>query len=316
MRHAAVDIEWETLKPSSRYLLAMYCQPRTNRQRGLLDAAQWFRLDETLSKLAPGAEHRDIEARWLDLLDACAEHLQSGTEVRELRALTRALRILADLADHRRKDATLRRLWETMSDELNPSTSTRRSGTEVATLRGRKWSALRESLSRVLAAHNARAAPESLLPRAPRQPSMFPDDTYSVIAQELRHQARGSGLGVIVAPPGSGRTELALAYATAKLRDHTYDQVFVLRATNPLRLEQDFMIMAEKLTGPSNDRVRLRRDALTHLKENNRWLIVFTSVQDPAILLPFFPVEHRRAYSLHVLASAPGAKARPISPQL
>ena len=152
-----------------------------------------------------------------------------------------------------------------------------------------KWHALRAEVARALADVVAHVSPVSLLPRAPRKPSAFHPSTFNALSRELRREARGSGLVVLTGAQGSGRTELALTYAHEKHEDRTYDQVFVLRASDQLRLERDFLTMARILAPGAEHRAELRREALRHLETNSRWLIVFMSVNDPVILLPFLP---------------------------
>ena len=148
---------------------------------------------------------------------------------------------------------------------------------------------MRTQLSRAIAGLLGNAAPTSMLPRAPRAPSTFREHHFRALQTALTRQARGSGLAVVAAPPGAGKGEFALSYATQALKDRRYDQVFVLRATDSLRLEQDFLMMARILAPDAEGAAALRRDALRVLETTSRWLIVCHSVADPAILLPFLP---------------------------
>ena len=287
-------IEAQLLKSSPRYLLALYCQPSSERRRGLEDAADWFGLDSALRRLDPsGNLHTAIDDRWLMLLELCVAHLPSEADRRELKALIEAMRRMRALADDDPQQANLEKLWMAMSDTLRakagPTGAGKYDGLNAATLRGRKWHALRAEVARALADVVAHVSPVSLLPRAPRRPSAFHPSTFRDLSRELRREARGSGLVVLTGAQGSGRTELALTYAHEKHEDRSYDQVFVLRASDQLRLERDFLTMARILAPGAEHRAKLRREALRHLETNSRWLIVFMSVNDPVILLPFLP---------------------------
>ena len=287
-------LEAQLFRSSPRYLLALYCQPSSERRRGLEEAADWFGLDSALRRLDPtGNLHTAIDDRWLTLLELCTTHLPSEADRRELKALVEAMRRMRALADDDPQQASLEKLWMAMSDTLRakagPSGAGKYDGLNAATLRGRKWHALRAEVARALADVVAHVSPVSLLPRAPRKPSAFHPSTFNALSRELRREARGSGLVVLTGAQGSGRTELALTYAHEKHEDRTYDQVFVLRASDQLRLERDFLTMARILAPGAEHRAELRREALRHLETNSRWLIVFMSVNDPVILLPFLP---------------------------
>jgi hypothetical protein len=289
-----VEIEAQLFRPSPRYLLGLFSQPSSARRDSLAEAADWFGLNAALAKADPTHDPRSpIESRWLQLLRLCGTRLESESEARELRALVVALEVQARRADNDGKEAKLDELWKAMSHALRAerklANDGKPDGMQWTTLRGRKWGALRRSLARALAGAVARASPVSMLPRMPRQPPMFDAEDHRNIRSALDREKRGSGLAVITAPPGSGRMELALSFATKELQEARYDQVFVLRATDGLRLEQDFLAMAAIVTGATGNRADLRRGALRHLENIGRWLIVFTSVRDPAILLPFMP---------------------------
>jgi tetratricopeptide (TPR) repeat protein len=309
----AAAISARLFTPSSTgYLLAAFCLPRFERMATLEHVAEWFGLDEGLRSLNLEADmSRPVEDRWLELLELCIPQLASQSSKRELHALIAALGRMAALADTDRPEATLERLWVEMSGALRVALPKRKGakydGAEPATLRGRKWQALRGELAEILARLKVRITPASLLPRAPRRPLMFEPGSFGEIADALDH---GSGLVVLNAASGTGRSELALAYANEALEKKRYDRVFVLRATDPLRLEQDFTAMATILAGKPLDRASLRRAAFEYLECNDRWLIVFVAVHDPAFLLQFMPWQHR-GHILCTYADANAAKDAP-----
>lgn len=290
----APSIEAQLFKPSPRYLLALFCHPSLARARGLQEAADWFGLDSALLRLDPSSNlHTAIDERWLELLEMCNPRLPSEADRHELDALLGAMREMSSRADDGPRLANLEALWTAMSGALRakagPSRAGKYDGMNPATLRGRKWHALRAELARALADVVAHVSPSSLLPRQPRKPVMFNEASYSELGKALRRESRGSGLVVLTGRPGSGRAEFALNYAHAKRDDRSYDQVFVLRASDQLRLERDFLTMARILAPGAQGRAELRREALRHLETSNRWLVVFMSVNDPVILLPFLP---------------------------
>lgn len=286
----ANQIEAQLFRQSPRYLIAAFSQPAAKREPELTEAATWFGVDAALKQLAPGAPiKRRVEDRWLDLLLACHTKLPND-EAKEVRALVRALRHQAETADRYGSvlvDALWKRLGEELVDELGVSAGHR--GTSPATLRSRRWDQLRGRLARVLASAVAQAASQSLLPRAPCQPTLFREQDYTAIRNRLTSATQGPGWAVITGAPSSGSSELALAYATHGLNAGFYDQVFVLRATDFLRLEHDFLMIADLLTGAPTDRAAARRAIFDYLETHDRWLMVFRAVHDPAILLPFLP---------------------------
>lgn len=297
-RHArpdAKEIEAELFTSGSEhYLLSSFSQPFRARRPRLERAAKWFRLEDVLKTADPNTSLRvGVEESWLALLELCSPKLTSQASKRELAALTGALRELAAVADRDAGEATLDKLWVLVSANLRaalPPREGKQDGADPATLRGRKWGALREGLAKALAGMVADVTLANLLPREPRKPLMFGEQSYEAIAKAF---GTGSGIVVIDAPPGSGRSEVALAYAHDKLRDNSYERAFVLRATDPVRLEQDYLAMATILAGETGERDALRRRALKYLETHDRWLIVFISVQDPVHLLPLLPWSYR-----------------------
>lgn len=294
----AAAINGRLFTPSSPdYLLAAFCLPRIERLATLQQVADWFGLDDGLRVLNPDADmSRPFDDRWLELLELCAPRVSSQSSHRELVALVTALRRMTVLADRDRTSATLEQLWVETSTSLRASLPKRKGakydGAEPATLRGRKWQALRAELADIMARLKATITPASLVPRPARQPLMFETNSFQRIADALDKEAGGSGFVVLHAAPGSGSSELALAYADDALEQRRYERVFVLRATDPLRLEQDFIAMAAILAGKGADRAdraSLRRAAFEYLENNDRWLIVFVAVHDPALLLQVMP---------------------------
>ncbi|MGH2853765.1 MAG: hypothetical protein ACRDLF_06195 [Solirubrobacteraceae bacterium] len=297
-------LQAELFTPSGgkRYLLAAFSQPRSTRREHLEDAAAWLGLDAVLLNAADSAANirADIETRWLELLGLCESRLHSQGDRGDLRALIGALQGQYASADASGEPVTLEKLWKA----AGRLSSTAR--------RGRRWIALRKEIATVLAELVARATPKSLLPRPPREPRMFDDSSLKTIAERLR-EARSSGMVVLGDNPGSGRSEVALAFAHEY--SQAYDRVFVLRGTDQERLEQDYMTLACLVAGDTGDRVYLRRKALEYLEENDRWLIVFLSVVDPAILLPFVPWRNR-GHTLCTTAIAAGGAESPDNPWL
>lgn len=290
---SALEIESELLSPGGRYLLASFAQPELEREQDLLEVGRWFGLEEAL--IAAGVQapaSAGATGRWLAALGWAAGELGSDAAARELVALTQALRLLADEADAGKK-VSIDRLWTHMSQQLRGSLGLPRNApsgekpprgraTKPATLRGRRWGEVRPQLASAL---QRLAAPRTdLLPRSPRSTSTFDGEHYEAVRSALRDSASG-GLAVLAAPPGSGKTELALGYAR-HFRDD-YDRVFFLRATDLFQLEQDFLAMARILVGSAGDPGYLRREAFRVLENSDRWLIIFNSVTDPGSLLPY-----------------------------
>lgn len=287
-RAKAVEKVLLTPAPTSLYLLAALCQPRAERREQLERAAAWFELERVLADLDPQLNRQPIEQRWLRLLERAATELERG-EGQQLTALITVLERAGALVDDGAKVPRLDRLWQRVSQELEANPEWSHRGMQPMTLRGR-WTRLRGHLAEVLASMAAQASPASLLPREARTPLMFEPASFKLISTALRADR---GFVVIDADPGSGRNELAIAYAH-KFHARDYDRVFVLRATDRLRLEQDFLEMAALIVGGGHDRARLRREALAYLETHDRWLMVFLSVSDPALLLPIIPWRENR----------------------
>lgn len=276
LSHDARDIEAKLLRPGPRYLISAFAEPAPTRERELAEAAKWYGLDVALSVAKLDAQFAARESdRWLALLASCAARLANPVERADLEALVRALRAVAQGAD---LGADLD-VWERVKAHL-PSAH----AASAATLRGRRWLNLRVSLAERLAELLRLAADASFLPRGPREWSTF-DETQQYEA--IHDQLTLNGLAVIAAAPGSGKSELALSYATA--RRQSYDYVFWLRADDEFRLERDFLEVARRLVGRPGDPAELRCEAFLELETAPRWLLIFDSVEDPAFLMPYLP---------------------------
>lgn len=284
----AAEIETRLLHPGPWFLLASFCQPLLQRERELAEAATWLGIDE----LDLGAEalpsSEDATGRWLQVLERCAAQLGSNVEVRELLALTRALGRQADTADEKEKHVAINELWEDMAAELVQvlGNDARKHASSASTLRGRRWGNLRRKLANALARMIEQAIRSNLLPRDTRDLQTFDHEHYSAIFNALTDPSAG-GLAVVSAPPGSGKSELVLAYARVAAK--RYDHIFWLRATNRLQLEHDFLEMARILVREPGGRAALRRKAFEKLENSKRWLMIFNSVTDPGVLLPYLP---------------------------
>jgi tetratricopeptide (TPR) repeat protein len=92
-----------------------------------------------------------------------------------------------------------------------------------------------------------------------------------------------SGLG------GIGKTQLALAYAYARLGD--YDLIRWLRAEEPTALAADYAGLAPALGLDPNapDRVALIAAIRDKLERADRWLLVFDNATEPGSLAPYLP---------------------------
>ena len=282
------EIEQQLFTIGPRYLLASFTQPEFIREQELEQTAAWLHLNEALRAAQVKVPAR-ATAAWLALLSWCAGQLRDDRDAEETRALVAALREQSAAADARDGSGSIADLWKRMSRILKAPPGPRASGASPATLRGRRWAALRQELAVVVAGLLSREPPAHLLPRSPRDPMTFGEEHFERIRAALSRQARGSGLAVIAAEPGAGKSELALAYANHELARESYDHVFVLRAMDAFRLEQDFMSMAKILAPAAGTPAELRRAALEVLETTSRWLIVCQSVADPAILLEFLP---------------------------
>ena len=299
--HGAFEIESQLFRPGPHYVIGAFSEPSFVRDTRLREAGQWLGLTDSLdgAGLTQAARESPTD-QWLALLRWCEGELGSDVQVRELRALTQALDARARAADAAGTSVSIDRLWEDISstlsasggdaaDEGRPDDADVR-GTSAATLRGRRWGDLRTQVSHVLAALLDRASEMNLnlIPREPRRPSTF-DGTghYDAIREALASGSRG-GLAVLAAPPGFGKSELALSYAR-HMSDY-YDHIFWLRADSGFRLQQDYLVMARMLAGRSGSPADLRREALRVLETSNRWLIIYDSVVDPALLLRYLPL--------------------------
>ena len=295
------EIESELFRPGPRFVLAAFGHPLLKRERELTEAARWLGLDELLSSDdAASPTSSGVTGRWLRLLRRRDAELESDIEVRELHALMRALETQAATADREGTSISISQLWTEWSEELRRSLGLAREpppegdqaaeggghATSASTLRGRRWGNLRARLAEALARLTEQNVSANLLPRAVRSASTFARRHYAAIHDALTEPSCG-GLAVIVAPPGSGKSELALSYAREQAA--RYDHVFWLRASHRLQLEQDFLEMARILVRVPGGRDHLRREAFRILENTARWLIVFESVRDPAVLLPYLP---------------------------
>lgn len=92
-----------------------------------------------------------------------------------------------------------------------------------------------------------------------------------------------SGLG------GIGKTQLALAYAYARLDD--YDLVRWLRAEEPSVLAADFAGLAPSLglDVEAPDQAALIAAIRGKLECKDRWLLVFDNASEPGTLNPYLP---------------------------
>ena len=284
-----MEIESRLLHPGPRFLLASFCQPMMQREQELAEAGIWLGLDDLAGAADPATTSSDdATGTWLRNLRRCETELSSDVEVRELQSLTRALQRQAAKADRNGNPVAINELWDVMSQELRVSLGDAgaRHATSSSTLRGRRWGNLRVQIANALAHFNQHGTPTNLLPRDVRDTTTFNERHYRAILDALTERACG-GLAVIAAPPGSGKSELALSYARREGR--RYDHIFWLRATNRLQLEHDFLEMARLLAPEPGGRAHLRREAFRVLESTSRWLIIFNSVVDPAVLLEYMP---------------------------
>jgi tetratricopeptide (TPR) repeat protein len=299
--HGAFEVESQLFRPGPHYVLGAFSEPSFVRDPKLREAGQWLGLTDALDGAGLGQAARESATdQWLALLRWCEGELGSDVQVRELRALTQALDARARAADAAGTSVSIDQLWEDTSSMLSASGGDMADdgrlddadgrGTSAATLRGRRWGDLRTQLSHVLAALLDRASEMNLnlIPREPRRPSTF-DGTahYGAIREALVSGSQG-GLAVLAAPPGSGKSELALSYA--RYMSDYYDHIFWLRADDSFRLQQDYLVMARMLAGRSGTPSDLRREALRVLETSNRWLIIYDAVIDPALLLRYLPL--------------------------
>jgi tetratricopeptide (TPR) repeat protein len=291
----AWQIERLLLQPGSHYLITSFGQPFLDRERELRIAADRSGLDgaiETLrSELSAGSDFTQL---WLALLSQCADQLPFGIESDELRAVVAALEDASVAAD-----TGIRKFefWTAARSHLSRLRPARTIGLE--TLRGRRWQHVRMLLADVLARLGHVEPTLHLIPRIPRAPQTFGKSDYEHLHDEL--SIKQSGLVVLAAPPGHGKTELALSYGAESAQAGVYDHVFWLRADEPTLLESDFLAAARILVGGGGDidPATLRRDGFLALEQQERWLLIFDSVSDPALLLPYVP---RNSYG-HVLCT-------------
>ncbi|MBE8520119.1 tetratricopeptide repeat protein [Amycolatopsis sp. H6(2020)] len=92
---------------------------------------------------------------------------------------------------------------------------------------------------------------------------------------------------------GIGKTQMAVEYIYRHLRD--YDIVWWIQATQPTQIRKSFTELAQHLRLPGADEaitaVPAVREALRLGRPYRRWLLVFDSAEDPAMVRQFFPVD-------------------------
>jgi tetratricopeptide (TPR) repeat protein len=269
-------------------LLGSFCQPVLQREEELAEAALWLGLGDENDASDASSLTRNATGSWLRALQRCETQLSSDVEIRELQALTRALKHQAAKADREGRHVPINELWDEMSRQLRASLENGGGGhaTSSSTLRGRRWGNLRMQIATALAYLTQYGMPTNLLPRNTREMSTFTPSDYRAVRDALTERSCG-GLAVIAAPPGSGKSELALSYV--RHEGTRYDHIFWLRAANRVQLEHDFLEMARILARKPGGRAHLRREAFGVLENTSRWLIIFDSVIDPAVLLPYLP---------------------------
>ncbi len=170
-------------------------------------------------------------------------------------------------------------------------------------LQGRRWSRLTRRLAQVLAAASLTTSPH-LLPRYPRSGQTFTEDDLNHVAVRLR-ESPGSTL-VIDGPPGSGTSELALAFCTRAVEQRAVERVYWVRSGDQALMETDLDAMADRVlddlahrdatdpAGPTTEGspewlARRRRHAIAVLEATAGWALVFDGCTDPALLVPWVP---------------------------
>lgn len=114
----AAEIEAQLFRTSPQYLLSSFSQPEFLRERELLETAAWLDLDGALRAAGLDELPSSVTERWLELLGWCERRLESETEMREMRALVRAMRSQAERADKAEHPEPLDALWTEMSAAL------------------------------------------------------------------------------------------------------------------------------------------------------------------------------------------------------
>lgn len=287
--HTAFEIEARLLRPGPMYLLASFAQPMFLREPELSQAARWFGLEEALLQAGVDPHAGETSDQWLSLVRWCASTL-IGSSGEYVEALAEALGQARKNADATGKPTQMSVVWHHMSEVLRGAELQRdedKDGFDPETLRGRKWASVRQQIATALETLIGAFGQVNLLPRNRQLPSTF-DGTnhYERIHAQLRGRLSG-GLAVIAAPPGSGKSELALSYAAAK--SDLYDHIFWIRADDSFRLVTDFLEMARRLLRRDGEPSALIHDALGELRTSGRWLLVFDAVAEPWMLLPYLP---------------------------
>ncbi|MFG1639773.1 FxSxx-COOH system tetratricopeptide repeat protein [Amycolatopsis sp. NPDC049252] len=92
---------------------------------------------------------------------------------------------------------------------------------------------------------------------------------------------------------GIGKTQMAVEYIYRHLKD--YDIVWWIQATRDTQIRKSLTELAQHLRLPGADEaitaVPAVREALRLGRPYKRWLLVFDSAEDPAMVRPFFPVD-------------------------
>ncbi|WP_244210870.1 FxSxx-COOH system tetratricopeptide repeat protein [Amycolatopsis kentuckyensis] len=92
---------------------------------------------------------------------------------------------------------------------------------------------------------------------------------------------------------GIGKTQMAVEYVYRHLKD--YDIVWWIQATQPTQIRKSLTELAQHLRLPGSDEaitaVPAVKEALRLGRPYRRWLLVFDSAEDPAMVRQFFPVD-------------------------
>lgn len=278
----AMSITRALLSPGGTYLISAF--QADDREERLEAIGTAFGLRNVLGE-AWGIDDTYAQ-RWGRVLRSAIQGTPAPSARAELTAIVDALE---DYAEGRAGATTF---WEQAVVHLSGPSIT------AGTLRHRRWPVVRKWLAEGLARLAPAPAPDSL-PHDGLRPSLFSEDDFARLLDQLNGDS--NGLAVLVDEAGTGKTQFAMAFArwtrTSFEGRARYDRVLWVRADDPLILEQHYLGLGPVLDPTIS--YEDPSDVLAVLRRSDRWLLVFDAVKDPALLLRYLP---RRATG-HVICT-------------
>ena len=123
----------------------------------------------------------------------------------------------------------------------------------------------------------------------PRNPAFTGRDNLLAVLRESLMSGRPAAVRARQGLAGLGTTQLAVEYAYRFASG--YDLAWWIRADQPGRIGEQFAALAAQLgrTWPGMSEGDAASAALTSLREQGRWLLVFDDAESPAAVLPWLP---------------------------